>query len=325
MAIISPEELEGILVNIIITTLKDYEEILKINKDKDIVALDGKVCNYSKRQSSKNGKVKPVNAMSAFSNRYEIALNTAFISEKSNEIPTGPDIIKKLNLKDVIVTADALNTQRKTAEEIINSKGDYVLALKNNHKNFYDDVKMYFDDEENLLKCDYIKEEEKSHSSLIQYQYFATTDINWLNNKAEWTKLSSIACVIKEVYNLITGEITREERYYISSLKNDIKNITKAIREHWGIENKLHWQLDYIFKEDKSTTFVGNSQKNLNIIRKFCLSLLKLVKENYNKSLAKIQFILGINFENEIPRLINYLNTDKIKKELAKIANSSNL
>lgn len=323
MAIISPEELEGILVNIILTTLKNYEEILKINKDKDIVSLDGKICNYSKRQSSKNGKVKSVNAMSAFSNRYEIALNTAFISEKSNEIPAGPDIIKKLNLKDVIVTADALNTQKKTAEAIINSKGDYVLALKNNHKDFYDDVKVYFDDEENLMKCDYIKEEEKSHSSLIQYQYFATTDINWLNNKEDWANLSSIACVIKEAYNLITGETIREKRYYISSLKNDIKNITKAIREHWGIENKLHWQLDYTFKEDKSTTFVGNSQKNLNIIRKFCLSLLKLVKENYNKSLAKIQFILGINFENEIPKLINYLNTNKIKEELAKLTNSS--
>ncbi len=71
-------------------------------------------------------------------------------------------------------------------------------------------------------------------------------------------------------------------------------------------------------------TFVGNSQKNLNIIRKFCLSILKLVKENYqNKSLAKIQFRLGINFENEIPKFINYLNTDKIKEELASRTNSS--
>lgn len=324
IAIIEPSELEVILVNIILTTLKEYEEILQIDKEKDIVSLDGKTCNGSKRQNSKDGKVKSTNAMSAFSNRYEVALTTAFIGEKTNEIPMGEKIINKLNLKDVIVTADALNTQKKTVKAIIKSKGDYVLALKNNHEDFYDDVKTYFEDEEHLDRCDYIKEEEKSHSSLIQYQYFATNDVEWLLNKEEWECLTSLACVVKEVYDLITGEYTRECRYYISSLNNDIKNIAKSIREHWGIENKLHWQLDYTFKEDKSTTFVGNSQKNLNIIRKFCLSLLKLVKENYqNRSLAKIQFRLSINFENEIPKFINYLNTDKIKEELASRTNSS--
>lgn len=324
MAVVEPSELEVILVNIILTTLKEYEDILQLGKEKDIVSLDGKTCNGSKRQNSKNGKVKSINAMSAFSNRYEVALTTAFIGEKTNEIPTGEKIIEKLNLKDIIVTADALNTQKKTVKAIIKSKGDYVLALKNNHEDFYEDVKFYFEDEYNLDKCDYIKEEEKSHSSLIQYQYFTTNNIEWLINKEDWEGLRSIACVVKENYNLITGEYTMESRYYISSLNNDIKNIAKSIREHWGIENKLHWQLDYTFKEDKNTTFVGNSQKNLNIIRKFCLSLLKLVKENYqNKSLAKIQFRLGINFENEIPKFINYLNTDKIKEELASRTNSS--
>lgn len=324
IAIIEPGELEVILVNIILTTLKEYEKILQIDKEKDILSLDGKTCNNSKRQNSKNGKVKSVNAMSAFSNRYEVALATAFIGEKTNEIPTGEKILEKMNLKDVIVTADALNTQKKTVKAIVNSKGDYVLALKNNHGDFYDDVRVYFEDEYNLDRCDYIKEEEKSHSSLIQYQYFTTNDIEWLTNKEEWEGLTSIACVNKEIYNLITGEYTTESRYYISSLNKDIKNTAKSIREHWGIENKLHWQLDYTFKEDKNTTFVGNSQKNLNIIRKFCLSILKLVKENYqNKSLAKIQFRLGVNFENEIPKFINYLNTDKIKKELASRTNSS--
>lgn len=323
MAIIEPSELEPILVNIILTTLKEYEEIFKIEKEKDIISLDGKTCNKSKRESTIKGKIKSVNAMTAFSSRYEVALTTAFIGEKNNEITTGPEIIKKLNLKDVIITADALNTQKKTVSEITNAKGDYVLALKNNQGDFYENVKTYFKDKEHQEKSLFYGEREKSHSAIIEYQYYSTSNIKWLEQKDKWEKLQSIVWVHKEIENLITGEVVEEDRYYISSLKNDIKNISKAIREHWGIENKLHWQLDYTFKEDSSTTFVGNSQKNLNIIRKFCLSLLKLVKGNYNKSLNKIQFRLGINFENEIPQLINYLNTPKIKEELSMSYNSS--
>lgn len=326
MAIIEPSELEVILVNIILTTLKEYEKILqtKETQEKEILSLDGKVCKKSKRTTSINGEIKSINAMTAFSNKYEVALTTIFIEEKTNEIPTGEKIIEKLNLKDVIVTADALNTQKKTVEAIIKSKGDYVLALKNNHGNFYDDVKVYFEDNEHLEKSDSIKTTEKSHSSIISYKYYCTNDINWLENKSEWKNLKSIAFVYKQIENLNTGKITEERRYYITSLNNDIGNIAKAIREHWGIENKLHWQLDYTFKEDCNLTYIGNSGKNLNIIRKFCLSLLKLIKENYkNKSLAKIQFLLGINFENEIPKVINYLNTYKIKEELAAKTNSS--
>lgn len=323
MAIISPKELENILVNIILTTLKNYEEIFNIEKEKDITSLDGKTCNKSKRSNTANGKISSVNAMSAFSNRYEVALTTAFIAEKTNEIPTGPKIIKMLNLKDVIITADALNTQKNTVKEIIESKGDYVLALKNNQGDFYDNVKTYFKDEDNQLDCLTYEEKEKSHSSIIEYKYYSSSEIEWLENKDDWKKLNSIAWVHKKSENLITGEIVTEDRYYISSLKDDINNISRAIREHWGIENKLHWHLDYTFKEDSNTTFIGNSQKNLNIIRKFCLSLLKLVQSNYNKSLKKIKFKLGIDFENEIPKLINYLNTDKIKKELILMSSSS--
>ena len=108
IAIISPAELESILVNIILSTLKDYEEIFKIEKEKDITSLDGKVCNKSKRSNSINGKIKSVNAMSAFSSRYEVALTTMFIGEKTNEIPEAQKVLKTMNLKKTIVTLDSL-------------------------------------------------------------------------------------------------------------------------------------------------------------------------------------------------------------------------
>ena len=104
-------------------------------------------------------------------------------------------------------------------------------------------------------------------------------------------------------------------------MANNIIEFSNAIRNEWSIENKLHWHLDFTFREDNNSTFEKNAQKNLNIIRKFCLSILKLVKEIYGLSLKNIRKSLCIDFENEINIIFNYLNANKIR-ELAQSTNS---
>lgn len=326
MALVDPNELEEICINIIIKKIKQLSEMfmneeVKEENDipKDIISYDGKVCRSSKRNNTINGEVLPVNSMTAFNVTKDIPLATKFIDEKTNEIPTGPELIKLLDLTNTISTFDALNTQKKTIEAIANKGGDYVGALKGNQHNFYKDIVDYFNDKvlysEAYNQCHY-EEVERAHCTQEKRTYVITEDIDWLNAK-EWKKIKAIGlCTREYVENGITKKDTR---YYISSLGiADLKDFCRAIRDEWGIENNLHWHLDVTFREDANRTMNKNAQANLNILRKLSLNILKLVKPLYNKSLKLIRFRIGQNFEQEIEKILLYLNTEELKRMVAK-------
>ena len=327
MSVINPNEVEPILVNFLLKILKQYQNILndksKYSNEKDVYAMDGKSCNSSGRNSSKTGEIKSIQAMSIYSNNLGICLATEFIEEKTNEIPTGPKLLSLLNLENIIVTFDALNTQEKTIDTIVNQKGYYVAAVKSNQENTYEDLINYFEDEKILKQLkeeNYCCNTEKNHSSIIKYEYYQVEDVVWLYNYKKWRNIKSIGCVKKTISNIITNKTTVETRYYISNLSCNIIEFSNAIRKEWSIENKLHWHLDLTFKEDNNKTFEKNAQKNLNIIRKFCLSILKLVKDIYGLSLKNIRKYLCMDFENEIEKIFTYLNPEKVKE----LVNSTN-
>lgn len=317
MALVDPKELEEISVKLIIKKINEYIRILQIEetKEKDILAYDGKVCRSSKRENTKNGEIKPLNAMTAFNVTKDISLATCFIEEKTNEISTGPELIKLLDLTNTISTFDALNTQEKTIKAIAEKGGDYVAALKGNQHSFYNDVVDYFEDKdlynEAYNECHY-EESERAHNQIEKRTYVLTENIEWLNTE-KWKSIKTIGLCKKECIkdNIKENEI----RYYISSLSiKEIKDFARAVREEWGIENNLHWYLDVVFKEDFNTTMNKNAQANLNILRKLALNILKLVKPFYNKSLKIIRFRIGQNFEDEISTIFKYLNTDELRR-----------
>ena len=324
MAMVDPEELENVCVNFIIDKINKLTDLFISNDDnevisKDIIAYDGKVCCGSKRNNTINGEVLPVNAMTAFNVTKDIPLATKFINEKTNEIPTGPELIKLLDLTNTISTFDALNTQKKTIKAIVDKGGDYVGALKRNQHNFYKDVVAYFNDEklydEAYKQCHY-EESEYAHSTTEKRIYIMTEDINWLETK-KWKNIKSIGICIREYTE--NDVLKKDVRYFITSLGTDqIKDFCRAVRDEWGIENNLHWHLDVTFKEDKNRTMIKNSQANLNILRKFALNILKLVKPLYNKSLKLIRFRIGQNFENEIEKILLYLNIEELRLLVSK-------
>lgn len=326
MALVDPYELENVCVKFIITKINDLCKIFNDNKntneesikEKDVISYDGKVCRSSKRDTSLQGEVQPLNAMTAFNVTKDIPLATKFISDKTNEIPTGPELIKMLDLTNTISTFDALNTQKKTIAAIVDKGGDYVAALKGNQHNFYNDVEQYFKDEELYNKafneCHYI-EKEHAHNRVETRTYIMTEDIKWLEIK-EWENLKSLGLCIREYIE--NDKKIKEIRYYISSLGwRDIKDFSRAVRDEWGVENNLHWHLDVTFKEDANRTMQKNAQANLNILRKLCLNILKLVKPKYNKSLKLIRFRLSTCFETEIQQVFSYLSTSEIKSLLS--------
>ena len=323
MAIVDSEELENVCVNFIIDKINQLTDLFIPNNNaiasKDIIAYDGKVCRVSKRNNTINGEILPVNAMTAFNVTKDIPLATKFISEKTNEIPTGPELIKSLDLTNTISTFDALNTQKKTIKAIIDKGGDYVGALKGNQHNFYKDIVDYFNDKnlyaEAYKQCHY-EETEYAHSVTEKRTYIMTEDINWLETK-EWKNIKSIGICIREYKE--NEVLKKDTRYFITSLGTDeIKDFCRAIRDEWGIENNLHWHLDVTFKEDENRTMNKKAQSNLNILRKFALNILKLVKPLYNKSLKLIRFRIGQNFENEIEKILLYLNIEELRQLVTK-------
>ena len=259
-----------------------------------------------------NEVIKNLNVLNVYSDLLSMCIDQEMIEEKTNEITAIPDVIKRLNVKNVICTWDALNTQKNTVEAVIQGKGDYVGALKGNQGSFYQDVIDYFDEDKLMIiqsgyEGAYKEELEKSHSQVIKYEYYQTEDIKWYEDVKSWKGLKSIGLVVKTMENK-KGEKVVEKRYYISSLLIDIYNFSKAIRNHWNVENKLHWQLDFTFKSDDNTTVNKKALFNLQIIKKFALNILNQVKEDYKCSLKKIRFQISLNAPEELERIFKLMD-----------------
>ena len=169
-----------------------------------------------------------------------------------------------------------------------------------------------------IAKENYAEDVEKSHSKIITRKYYMTSKISWLENKEKWEKLKSIGVEKKTIESIQTGEVTEENRYFIISFKDDIHSFADAVRKHWGVENNLHAPLDIVFKEDANRTLEKNGARNLGILKRICLAVLKFVQTYYNLSLNKIRFLLSIDFEKEIENVFKLLNTNDIAKLLDK-------
>ena len=305
-SIIKPDELENICVLF-------AQDVLKLfSSERDIMNIDGKTDNGSKRNESEvREKVKSLNVLNVYSNNLGMCVASQMIDDKTNEIPTIPKILDKINVKGNIITWDALNTQKNNIEKVIKLKGDYVVPVKQNQDNFYNDLVLYFDEKQLDIiracgtKNAYSKTIEKSHSSVITYEYFQTEDISWYFDLKNWKGVKSFGVVKKTISK--GKNTTTEFRYYISSLYNDIETFSKAVRQHWSVENKLHWHLDFTFKQDENSTMDKNALFNLQILKKLALAFLNDVKNIYNKSLRIIRFRISLNYEKEILRFFNIL------------------
>lgn len=259
---------------------------------KKIICIDGKTM-----RSNKRGDEKPFHIVTAWSREDGFSLGQKAVDEKSNEITAIPELLEKLQIKGQIITIDAMGTQTAIVEKIRGKRADYVLALKGNQGRLYEEVKEYFADEELRKRIEksrnYKKTSEKAHSQIEIREYHQTEDVRWLEQKKGWKGLKSIAMERKSIGK--NGEEKTEYRYYISSLKENIEIISRAIRGHWSIES-MHWQLDVTFREDANATLEKMSAQNLNIIGKWSLSILKMMELTKKKlSMKKKRFVISLS------------------------------
>ena len=235
-----------------------------------VIAIDGKtLCGSS---SPSNGK-KAIHMVSAFASANKVVLGQLACAEKSNEITAIPALLELIIVKGCIVTIDAMGCQTTIAKEIIKQEADYILAVKDNQKKLHKEVQEMF----GLLKSENFEATEKNNGRIEtrKCSVIIPTLIGMrkMNNTEDWEGLKSIVRI--ESTREINGVKGEETRYYISSLKTSAEKMNGYVREHWCVENKLHWSLDVSFKEDANRTRTDNSAENLSIIRRVGLNLLK--------------------------------------------------
>ena len=247
-----------------------------------IVAFDGKTMRGSKCSDQ-----RAFHALSAFLVDGQLVLGEEIIDNNSNEITAIPTLLDEIEVTGATITIDAIGTQTNIAEKIIQKGAEYVLALKRNHSDLYDDVKFYFENE-HIQEQTVTRNRTSGHTEIREY--FLETGIEWLHNREKWEDLSAIGAVRSTVTKM--EKTYTETRYFITSL-TDIDQFARAVRGHWGIENHLHWHLDVTFGEDASRVRKKNSATVWNILRKTALEYLKAVDPGKRTSLKSRRRMAG--------------------------------
>jgi predicted transposase YbfD/YdcC len=242
-----------------------------------LIHLDGKTLRRS--HDSALGKTA-LKLVSAWASGHHLVLGQVKVADDSNEITAIPELLKVLALKGCIVTIDAMGTQKDIVAKIRGQEADYVLALKDNQGLLYEGVVESF--QEGLatnfqdIAHDYYETVEKGHGRIETRKYWTIFDPDYLkyfDPQGEWQDLKSVGMV--EAERIIQGKVSRERRYYISSLSGKAKPLGRAIRSHWSIENSLHWVLDVDFGEDQSRKRKGHAAENFGMLCRLAINLIK--------------------------------------------------
>jgi predicted transposase YbfD/YdcC len=242
-----------------------------------VIPIDGKTV---RRSYDKKSDKTAIHMVHAWASQNGVLLGQIKTKEKSNEITAIPELLKLLEIKGCIITIDAMGCQRNIAEEIVDKKADYILAVKGNQEKLEEAIKSTFADaiEKDFEDMKYSTNktvDDKHGRTEVRICYVLPIlyllGIDEFKNK--WKGLKSIILLISE--RTVGGKTTVEHRFYISSLKASAKKISDAIRKHWSIENSLHWSLDVAFKEDQSRIRIGQAAENFSLLRKIALMYLK--------------------------------------------------
>ena len=245
-----------------------------------VVALDGKTARRSGSKTSKKKKkdlAGPIHVVSAFAARQRLVLGQVKVEEKSNEIVAIPKLLRMLEIEGAVVTIDAMGCQRDIAQTILDRKADYILALKGNQGSLKDDVKLFVDEQKAVgfkdAKISRDTTVDGDHGRIETREVTVIHDVGWLQERHDWPGLKSV--VVVESTREVAGKVDREMRLYITSLVLLAHLIGPMIRNHWMIENSLHWVLDMVFRDDECRVRTDNAPANLATLRRMAYNVMR--------------------------------------------------
>ena len=244
------------------------------------IAIDGKTVRSTTNMKSYKS---PLHIASAFVVENGITIGQLSAESKSNEIPIVRELIRLLDVEGATIVADALHCQKKTVKEILKAKADYVLSVKKNQENLYEDIaemiKFKRSDPCELHNSPLEKETrcEKGHGRIDTRCALVTHEVEWMNERCKFEGIQTIGAIVTKT----------ETRYYISSRLLSAVQLLTITRQEWAVES-MHWQLDVIFGEDVSTLQEKNTQKTMNILRKAVLNVLRTYRDKFEPTLNMV-------------------------------------
>ena len=258
----------------------------------EIISIDGKTARRSYDKKRSKGAIHMVSAWASLN---QVSMGQVMTDEKSNEITAIPALLELLEIQGGLVTIDAMGCQTAIAEQIVDQKADYALAVKGNQGLLFEAIDDYFTQalEHTFAHVDheFFETIDKGHGRIDQRRYWLVSDLSTLPDKQRWKQLSAIGMVERTCRQ--NGRVSVERRYYILSFDRDVERFAQAVRCHWGVENKLHWVLDVVFREDDSRIRRDHAPANFNTMRQTCLNLLR--KESSKISLKQKRFKAALN------------------------------
>lgn len=246
------------------------------NKTGKVISIDGKAVKNATDKIN-NGNIPYI--VSAYLGDVGLSIGQIKVEDKSNEITAIPELLDLIEIEGATITIDAIGTQEKIVNKIVDKGGHYVLKAKENQKELKKDIKRYFDKQYNLYgnnEIQYCKSVEKGHGRSEIREYFLSYNASEIKGKEKWKTVKAIAYV--KVTMLQENEVTITDNYYIIDYQISMDRLVYVIRDHWNIECGLHWRLDVIMDEDHSRNRIGNSINNLSLLRKIVFNLTSLDK-----------------------------------------------
>ena len=284
LKLVKPESLNKSL-------MKWAESMLPETRKGVTISLDGKTIRSTGKMESYDS---PLHIISAQISELGITFASKSADGKSNEIPAVQQLIAELDLQGCMIVADALNCQKETAEAVVKGKGDYLLDAKGNQAALEQEIRDYVQDESlrKTMDCQSIKEKSRDRietRTAYTTAAYTTADIDWLYGKEKWKNLCCIGAIKTEFER--KGTKTEEWHYYISSRNLTALELLHHARMEWAVES-MHWLLDVHFSEDYCRIVNRTIQQNLNMLRKFALSLIKQFKTSSHskRPISQIMF-----------------------------------
>ena len=243
-----------------------------------VVAIDGKTA----RRSKGVGK-EAIHMVSAFAARQRLVMGQVKVADKANEIVAIPKLLDMLAIEGAVVTIDAMGCQRAIAQKIVDKKADYILALKGNQGTLRDDVELFAAEQKAKAFKDTIVSHHRAvdgdHGRIETRDITVIHDIAWLQESHQWPAMKSVVMVesIRELPGSSPGtsKIERETRFYITSLVLAAALIGPLIRDHWAVENSLHWVLDMVFRDDECRLRTDHAPANFTTLKHMALNLIR--------------------------------------------------